>query len=740
MANTIGEAYLQIRPSMEGVKSELEEAMGDAGERSSSSFGSAFEKGLKFIGGAALSAFTTSAGAVAKLTTEATNAYADYEQLVGGVETLFGAGGQSLEEYAEVAKVTAREIEDSGVDWEKYADTAWMENGGINGLLSEMQYNFERVGGDAKTFAEDMEEYLQWEYEIDLEDAQQAIQAFTESMSTEGIEAKYESMMAAQETVLQNAANAYETAGMSANDYMQTVIGMAGALNKATGDTEESARLADLAITDMADNVNKMGTSMEMVQNAYVGFSRGNFTMLDNLSLGFSGTKEGMQELLDQATAISGVKYDIESYADIVEAIHVVQEEMGIAGATADEAMGTISGSMGMLKASWQNLVAGIADPNADLGQLLNNVVTSGKYALDNLMPTIVNTLGGIASVLPEIANTIAIQLPTLVQQLLPPILDAVMALAQGIVAVLPDLLNMVLTTILSMLPMLIDLGIQLVMALADGLIQALPDLIPAVVDVILTIVDKLTDPDMLVQLVDAALQLIIALAEGLIKALPRLIAKAPEIIKNLLSALIQAAPLILEAGSELIFQLIEGVLSVIAQLVMIGSDLVNAVKDGFMEKVEAAKTWGKDMIDNFINGIKEKWEKLKSTVSDLANTVKEYLGFSEPEKGALSRFHTFAPDMMELFASGIKQNLGLVTDAMGAVTGTLATDFRTAQIAPTNYSALANPNEGLTALLGQNMAADGGNITIPVYIGQERLDTIIVNAQQRHALVSGGR
>ena len=138
--------------------------------------------------------------------------------------------------------------------------------------------------------------------------------------------------------VLENASNAYKTAGMSANQYMDTVINMAASLNKATGDTEESARLADVAITDMADNVNKMGTSMEMVQNAYRGFTRGNFTMLDNLALGYAGTKEGMEELLADAEKISGIKYDISSYADIVNAIHVVQEEMGITGTTAAEA------------------------------------------------------------------------------------------------------------------------------------------------------------------------------------------------------------------------------------------------------------------------------------------------------------------------------------------------------------------------------------------------------------------
>ena len=644
---TLGKAYLQIIPSMEGVPEEIEQGMGEAGSKGGSSFGAAFSTGLKAVSGAAVAAVGAATAGVAKITSEAYNSYADYEQLVGGVEVLFG-------------------------------DTA--------------------------------------------------------------------------DEVMANAANAFSTAGISANEYMETVTGFAASLTSSLGDNAwQAASYADEAITDMADNANRMGTSMESIMNAYGGFAKGQFNMLDNLKLGYGGTKEEMERLLRDAEAMEGYmegSFDIDNFADVVEAIHIVQENMGIAGATAEEAGSTISGSAASMKAAWDNLVTGFADPNADLGLLINNVVQTGSTALENMIPTILNALQGIANALPMIVPIITEKLPLLIQQILPPLIQAISTLLQALVAalpeilgilieVLPDLLNMVLTTILSMLPMLIDLGIQLVMALADGLIQALPDLIPAVVDVILTIVDKLTDPDMLVQLVDAALQLIIALAEGLIKALPRLIAKAPEIIKNLLSALIQAAPLILEAGAELIFQLIEGVLSVIAQLVMIGSDLVNAVKDGFMEKVEAAKTWGKDMIDNFISGIKEKWENLKSTVSNLANTVKEYLGFSEPEKGALSDFHTFAPDMMELFSQGIKDNLGLVTNAIGMVTGSIADDFTSPTLAPVSYSPIANPAEQLQSIVGAN---NEGDMIIPIYIGQEKLDTIILNAQQRHALVSGGR
>ena len=639
---TIGEAYLQIRPSMEGVAGEIDEAMGSAGSSGASSFGSAFATGIKAVSGVAISAVSVASAGVAKLTSAATASYADYEQLIGGMETL-------------------------------YEDLSW-----------------------------------------DVE---------------------------------QNAKRAFETAGLSTNEYMETALSFAASLNNSLvaseGNIARSADLTDQIIIDMADNVNKMGTSMESVQNAYRGFSRGNFTMLDNLALGFAGTKDGMQELLDKAQEISGIEYDIDSFADIADAIHVVQTDMGITGTTAKEASETISGSLSSVKSAFQNLIAGLANPDADLSALIENVVSTGTTYLENIIPTIMNVLTEIANALPMIVPVITQQFPRLVQGILPPLIEAITALVQALIEALPDILsmliemlpsvmNLVIETILSMLPLIIDLGLQLIMALANGIIDALPTLIPAVIDVVFTIVDKLTDPDMLVQLIDAALTLIVALAEGLIRALPRLIEKAPEIIKNLLEALIKAAPLILEAGAELIFQLIEGVLMVIGELVTLGANLVESVSDGFFEKVENAKQWGKDMIQNFINGIKEKWENLKSTVTDLASTIKSLLGFSEPEAGPLSNFHTYAPDMMNLFAEGIRKNIGVVEGALGAMTSAIQTDFTA------DYTLSGIASGGVNE--SSEMAVAGGDWVFPIYIGQERLDTIILNAQQRHNLVSGGR
>lgn len=210
----------------------------------------------------------------------------------------------------------------------------------------------------------------------------------------------------ASDAVMKNAEQAFRAAGMSANEYMETAIGFSAALiNSVGGDTEKAADLADRAISDMSDNANKMGTTLESLQNAYRGFSRGNFTMLDNLALGFSGTKEGMQELLDKAEELSGVQFDISSYADIVEAIHVVQTEMGITGTTAAEAAETISGSVATMKAAWENWLAGLGNANADMSGLTDNLIDSVQTVWSNVEPALSNIKNNLVNVFSDLTG-----------------------------------------------------------------------------------------------------------------------------------------------------------------------------------------------------------------------------------------------------------------------------------------------------------------------------------------------
>lgn len=579
-----------------------------------------FGRAAAAVGAAATAAVAAGATAMVSLTKEAVAAYADYEQLVGGVETLFG----------------------------------------------------------------DAADYVQ-----------------------------------------RRASNAYETAGLSANEYMETVTSFSASLIQSLGgDTDKAARLADQAIIDMADNANKMGSSMESIQTAYQGFAKQNYTMLDNLKLGYGGTKEEMARLLEDAEKLSGVKYDLSSYADIVEAIHVVQENMGIAGTTAEEAASTISGSLAMVKASWQNVVEAVAEGDSEkLTETIYNLVDSVETAMGNILPVVETALMGIAELVETLAPEIAAKLPAMIESALPGLLDAgvkaIDALANGLLEALPKMMPTITKLItdlakmiIKMAPEIIKCGIQLIVELATGIAQALPDLIPAIVDAILTIVDTLTDPNNLMMLLDAAIEIILALAEGLINAVPKLIEKAPEIIYNLVVALIKAAPKLLEAGLELILTLVRGIVNAFGKLFEVGAELVTKVKDGFWKKVEDAKNWGRDIIQNFINGIKEKWQALKDSVANVANTVKSFLGFSEPEEGPLSDFHTYAPDMMDLYAKGIRDNIGKVEDSVEDVGAAVAETFN-ADIAY-NVPDIA----GYAADLSASLTAQAStSIEVPLYL-----------------------
>ena len=322
--------------------------------------------------------------------------------------------------------------------------------------------------------------------------------------------------------------------------------------------------------------------------------------------MGYGGTKEEMERLLADAEKLSGQEYDISNLNDVYEAIHVVQTEMGITGTTAKEAATTIQGSTASMKSAWANLVTGLADDSADFDTLMSNFVDSVVTVGQNIIPRIQTTIQGVTQLVSSASATIV-----------PLIVD----------------------TLMQNLPALLTAGVDLVFALVNGMLDNIDTVIDSVLQLIDVIVDKLIEN--LPKLVEGGIKLVVALTIGLIKAIPKLLAAVPKIV-----------------GAVVI-----GIANSLAPVVQAGRDFVERVKDGFMEKVEAAKEWGKDLISNFIDGLLAKWNKLKNTVSDIAGSIADFIGFSEPEKGPLSNFHTYAPDMMDLFAQGIRENERVVTD-----------------------------------------------------------------------------
>lgn len=368
-----------------------------------------------------------------------------------------------------------------------------------------------------------------------------------------------------------NANQAFKTAGMSANEYMETVTQFSASLIKSLdGDTGKAVSVADMAIQDMGDNANRFGTNIESIQNAYRGFARGNFTMLDNLSLGFAGTKQGMQDLLAYATELSGVEYDIESYADMVEAIHVVQQSYKVTGTTASEARVTIQGSTKAMKARWQNMLTGIADDEQDFNVLVENLVGTLVDVFANILPKVEAIIEGLATFLTEALTTM---IPQLVDILIPVIQTTI-----------PKLTSTLLVTILDALPMILDTGVELILAMIDGIIEATPTLVEQIPIIITKLADTIVKN--LPLIVQKGLELIVALGKGIVQQFPQIMALIPTLFGGMLKAIGGSLAGIFDIGSNLVKGLWNGISNVkewiLSKIRGFGSSILSGMKSFF--------------------------------------------------------------------------------------------------------------------------------------------------------------
>lgn len=444
-------------------------------------------------------------------------------------------------------------------------------------------------------------------------------------------------------TVIANAQNAYKTAGMSANEYMETVTSFSASLLQSLGgDTKAAADKADMAITDMSDNANKMGTSIEMIQNAYNGFAKQNYTMLDNLKLGYGGTKEEMQRLLDDASKLSGIEYDISSYSDIVDAIHIVQNEMGITGTTAKEASETISGSLASAKASWQNLLTGIADGNQDVGGLITQFFDSIVTVADNIVPRIAQVMGTLPQLITDLVPKLLTKVSELIDILLPVVVDGAVSLLNAIVQVLPQLV----TSILNALPSLISGIEQVFYAIVDALPQlmtviceALPVLIPQLVDALVNmivylathiaeIIQPLIDnlPEIIIAIVNALMDNLPALIEGAVQLVIGIVQAIPQIIMALIEALPTVIQSILEGLWNVLPLLLEGIVSIVGEIGTAIWDILSgfftALGEWFGGLWESIKTIFAPVVEWFGNLFSTIWNSIVSVFSTVGSWV----------------------------------------------------------------------------------------------------------------------
>ena len=535
---------------------------------------------------------------------------------------------------------------------------------------------------------------------------------------------QYEQLVGGVDTLFGNAsakvqdyaANAYKTAGISANQYMEQVTGFSATLLQGlNGDTAKAADVANVAITDMADNANKMGTSMTDIQNAYQGFAKDNYTMLDNLKLGYGGTQSEMARLINDSGVLGdSVKVTAETVKDVpfdqvIEAIHKTQEQMGITGTTSLEAASTLEGSTMSMKAAWQNLLTGMADDNANFSGLIDNLVNSVVAVANNMIPRIQQIIKGMAQVASELLITVVPQLvqeiPQLLSDTLPILIDAVTSLIQTVLEVLPQMMPVIVDGIMqivqsmiSMLPEFINAGLQMLTSLIQGITDALPQLIAMLPTIIKQIVDTIMAN--LPAIIEAGIQLIVALIEGLSEAIPQIIDMLPEIVITIGKTLIECAPEILAAGVQLIVALAKGlaesipkVVAVmpkiivamvkaigegISQLLAMGGKLIVSLVKGIGGKIghvggEMAKVgkaiingikhlpsamlnWGKDMIQGLINGIKSMIGAVGDAVAGVANKIKNFLHFSRPDEGPLREYEEWMPDMINGLSASLEK------------------------------------------------------------------------------------
>lgn len=498
------------------------------------------------VGKAAIIGATAAATAIGTITKFVVQHYAEYEQLVGGVETLFGAQGLSLKKYAQ------------------------------------------SIG-----------------------------------QTVEQARGKYDQLIQAQTEVMNNAKVAYKTAGMSANDYMNTITSFAAALKQSTANETEAAKVANMAVIDMADNANKMGTNMEDIQNAYQGFSKQNYTMLDNLKLGYGGTKSEMERLLQDAEKLTGVHYDINNLSDVYNAIHEIQKNLGITGTTAKEAMKTIDGAMKMTKASWDNLLTGLADPKQAVGPLISEFAKSLGILAKNVTPKIKEVFDALPNALIQITP----QLMNMIIDLAPSLILAAINLVAGLIGALPGIISPIFSQLSSLI------GSGMIDKIGQSISSNMPTLISKGLDMLLQFSQAILTN--LPVFVGMGMKLIFYLVQGLMSSLPTLISKVPTIIANLADAFSNSAQTIFAWGVKIITEIIKGLVMSIPSLIANIPKIIYAI----FAVWNAINWWnlGKGLINGIKNGItsmggsltstaKNLFESLKNSVSNIFNNIKKVI------------------------------------------------------------------------------------------------------------------
>ena len=575
--------------------SQYQDKLKNASE-SGKSFGEFLKNGLATAAKVGAVALGAAATAVGFMTKAAVSGFAEQEQLIGGVQKLYGNMGMSVEEYA---KSVGKSVDDAKGEWQK------LEN--------------------------------------------------------------------AQNTVLSNAKNAYKTAGMSANQYMETATSFSAALiNSLGGDTQKAAEQTDVAMRAISDNFNTFGGDIGSIQGAFQGFAKQNYTMLDNLKLGYGGTKSEMERLISDANEYAkatgqAADLSIDSFSDIVTAIDLVQQKQNIAGTTAREAASTVEGSLNMLRGAWTNLLSGLGDADADIGQLVDNVVSSAETVMTNVMPVVENALTGIAQLIDRLAPMIAEKLPGLIQTILPPLISAAMTLVLGLVQALPT----IITALIAAIPTIIDaivamdwagFGTQILQAFIDGFTSVL-GMLGITGDMTMEeILDSITSK--LGEILSKGAEIIANLANGLISAAPQVLTAIGSIIARLIIYLVSRLPAFLSKGMEIVGKIGSGISQGASTAISAMASGMAKVVGKITEKLSDFQSKGRDIIGRVASGITSAISKAVNAIVSGINQMKS--------KFTSTNWASVGSEIMSGIANGIRNGLSGALSAMASAASNL--------------------------------------------------------------------
>lgn len=614
----------------------------------------------KVAGKAMLGMTAAAAGGVVALGKAALDAYAEYEQLVGGVEKLYGTGGKSFEEFAKSAADSMYEFNQSGEEIKRLQEE-----------LIAAGYDVGKAGADG----------------IYGPETKAAFEAYARDGGALVQQAYQQSQEAAR--ILQaNAEEAYKTAGVDANTYMQTVTTFSAALiNSLGGDTVAAAQLADVAMRDMSDNANTFGSDIETIQNAYQGFAKGNFTMLDNLNLGFSGSQEGMEALIAKAEELSGLDLSIDSFDDIVTAIHIVQEDMGIAGTTANEAATTIQGAFGMTQAAWTNLMIEMGKEDGNVGEKAQQVVESALTLMLGAIDENGEQLsGGVLGKLGEIFTSLAEALPGMMPMItaaleqalpvvmnvlsiaLPPLLESFTTVIAALASQIPPLLSTLLPVLLEMVPQLLETGLTLFLALVQALNDSMPEIQAALTEMFAQVISFLVEngPALLL----AAGSLFVSIVTALTDAREQVFAGMGEMFAGIAADISGAVAGMLAGAGEFFGAIVTAVTEKVPEVLAGLGEMIAGIATSISTAIPAMLAAAGEFFGQIVTAITEKGPEVLTNLGTMIAEIASAI------MGAVPGMLAGAGELIGQVPTAIGNAIGEVTTKIGEVVTEIMNGF----------------------------------------------------------------